>query len=113
MNHKLLPDADPRRTAHIPPLLRDAAVHQQRGRVRDQGGLENVFGAGRSAGEDDRAGFERLFDGEGGVAVPAAEEHGVGGDEEAVDGGVAVGGADDGEGGAGGEAAGVNCVGGV
>lgn len=88
-------------------------MHQQRGRVRDQDGLENVFGAGRSAGEDDRAGFERLFDGEGGVAVPAVEEHGVGADEEAVDGGVAVGGADDREAGAGGEAAGVDRVGGV
>lgn len=42
-----------------------------------------------------------------------AEEHGVGADEEVVDGGVAVGGADDREAGGGGKAVGVDCVGGV
>ncbi len=53
----------------------------------------------RGAGQDYRAGLESKFEGKVGVAVPVAEDHGAGGQEDVVEGHLAVRGMDDGLGG--------------
>ena len=71
--------------------LRDAILRHERGRVRDEHGLEDVLRSGRGAGQNDGAGLEVAFDREVAGAVVAFEIEGVGSGEESVEGCVAVG----------------------
>ena len=79
--------------------------------MRYQDLLEPIFRSGRGTGQDYGAGSKCAFDGEGGAAVPAVEHHSAGGDEEDVEGRVAVSRVDEGGVGIGGVAVGFDCVG--
>lgn len=91
---------------------RDASLHHQRGRVRDEDRLEGVVRPGPFTVHDDGAGSDNACRGEDGGAVPASKVQGVGEDEEVVERCVAVVGLDSGGMRLGVETNGLECVGG-
>lgn len=75
---------------------RDATLHHQRGRVRDEDHLEGIHRSGPFTVHDYGAGPDNAGGGEVGGTVPALKVQGVGADEEVVEGCVAVVGLDSG-----------------
>ena len=89
---------------------RDALLHHQSGRMRDQDRWKNVVRPGRGTGQDDGAGLAGVFDGEIAGTVVAQRGQGVGVGEHVVEHCVAVDGVDPGGVRVGSEASGLDCV---